>query len=363
MARHCNYLYGVAPADGAKDFGPIGLDGGDVRTVSDGGIGILASHADRIPFAEAAPEKTLQCLAQHQRVLERVMLDSPVIPLKFGTYAEDDAQILEILHGGRNEFAGALEKYADQVEVDLAASWADLKSVLAEIATDEAVISAKAQIGDQAQATTTQRIRVGQLVKELLDHKNKAIAEGALVTLRSKWRNIVVNPATDDSAILNAAVLIDRAEEAEFDRTLEQLDRYHDGRINFRCVGPLPPYSFAVAEVKTVQRNRLDAARRALELGQSASLAEIKAAHRRLLQEVHPDRNRAIGAAGRLQDISAAYELLKEYALNFKHAFHDDRDAAVIVTVRSLEDLRAAAITPGARRQSRRQDCVGVEAA
>ena len=363
MVTNCNYLYGVVPAEAANSFGPIGLDGGDVRTVSDGGIGIVASNAIRIPFAEAAPEKTLQCLAQHQRVLERVMLDSPVIPLKFGTYADDDGQVLEILRAGRNEFAGALEKYADKVEVDLAAFWGDLKSVLAEIAGDEAVISAKARIGNQTQATMAQRIRVGQLVKEMLDQKNKAIAERLLVALRAKWQNIVVNPAMDDSAVLNTAVLIDRAEEAEFDQILEQLDRRYDGRINFRRVGPLPPYSFATAEVKTVQASRLDAARRALGLGESVSLAEIKGAYRRLLQELHPDRNTDPRAADSLKDISAAYALLEEYALNFRHTFNGNQDAPVIVTVRSLEDLRAAAVASRRPDQSRRRDCVGVEAA
>jgi hypothetical protein len=363
MAMNCNYLYGVVPSDGAKDFGPIGLDGRHVRTVSDGGIGIVASSAARISFAEVPPEKTLQYLAQHQRVLERVMLSSPVIPLKFGTYADDEGQILEIIRAGRNEFAGALEKYADKVEVDLAAFWGDLKSVLAEIAGDQAVISAKAQIGNPDQASTAQRVRLGQLVKELLDRKNRAIAERLVVTLRNKWQDIVVNPARDDSAVLNAAVLIDRAEEADFDRVLEQLDLCYDGQINFRRVGPLPPYSFATAEVKTIQASRVDAARQALGLGESASLVEIKGAYRRLLQQLHPDRNTDPQAADSLKDISAAYELLEEYAMNFKHAFNGEHDTPVIVTVRSLEDLRAATITSRGRDQSRRREFVGIEAA
>jgi hypothetical protein len=363
MTTNSSYLYGVVPAEAEKDFGPIGLDGGNVRTVRDGGIGIVTSESGRIRFAEVAPERTLQCLAQHQRVLERVALSSPVIPLKFGTYADDEGQILAILRSGRSEFAGALEKYADKVEMDLSASWTDMKSVLAEIASEEVVILAKARIGDQSRATTAQRVGVGQLVKELLDQKNKAVAERLLVALRGKWQNIVVNPARDDSAFLNAAVLINRAEEGEFDRVLEQLDRRHAGEINFRSVGPLPPYSFATAEVKTVQAQGLDAARRTLGLGESASLAAIKGAHRRLLQELHPDRNSDPYAADRLRDVSAAYGLLEEYALNFKHTFDGGHDASVTVTIRSLEDLRVAAVAIRGRDPSRLRDCVGAKAA
>jgi len=363
MATNSSYLYGVVPAEAAGDFGPIGLDGGAVRTISDGGIGIVASHASPIPFAQAAPERTLQCLAQHQRVLEAVMRGSPVIPLKFGTYADDERGVLGILRAGQSEFAAALARYADKVEVDLAAVWGDLTGVLAEIAGDETVIAAKARVGDQGPATTAQCIRLGQLVKELLDRRNKAVADGLLAALRARWQNIVVNPARDDAAVLNAAVLIGRAEEAAFDQALEQLDRRHGGRINFRRVGPLPPYSFATAEVKTVQSGGLDAARRRLGLGDAASLAEAKIAYRRLLQGLHPDRNADPGASDRLQEVSAAYELLEEYALNFRHTFAGDRDAPVIVTVRSLEDLRAAARAPKRYEASPRPECVGTEAA
>jgi DnaJ-domain-containing protein 1 len=366
MATNCNYLYGVVPAEVSKNFGPIGLDSGNVRTVSDGGIGIVISTAAPVAFSEIPPEKTLQYLAQHQRVLERVMLDCTVVPVKFGTFCEitqNDAEVVRILRSGAKEFADALESYAGKVEFDVAVSWADLKSVLAEIARDETVVSMKARIANHAEATVEQRIRLGQLVKELLDQKSKAAADRLVVSLRTKWRNIVVNPTRDDSAVLNAAVLIDRADQAEFDQVLEQLNRSYDDRLKFRRVGPLPPYSFATAEVKTVQASRLDAARRALRVGESASLAEIKGAYRRLLQEVHPDRNTDPRAADSLKDISAAYELLEEYALNFKHTFNGEHDAPVIVTVRSLEDLRATAITSRPRDQSRRRECVGTEAA
>jgi DnaJ-domain-containing protein 1 len=366
MASNCNYLYGVVPAEGAKDFGPIGLNGEEVRTVSDGGLGIVASKASRIPLSEIPPEKTLQYLAQHQRVLERVMLDCTVVPVKFGTFCEEaqnDAEVVRILRSGRREFAAALESYAGKVEFDVAVSWADLKSVLAEIARDETVVSMKAQIANHPEVTTEQCVRLGRLVKELLDQKNKAITDRLVVSLRTKWRNIVVNPTRDDSAVLNAAVLIDRAEEAEFDRILEQLNRSYDDRLKFRRVGPLPPYSFATAEVKTVQASRLDAARRLLGLDESASLAEIKVAYRRLLQEVHPDRNTETRAADRLKDISAAYELLEEYALNVRHTFNAAQDGPVIVTVRSLDDLRAGLRVSTGCDQSRRRDCVGFAAA
>ncbi|MCY2931183.1 MAG: GvpL/GvpF family gas vesicle protein [Planctomycetota bacterium] len=340
MTTHCNYLYGVIPAERAGHFGPIGLDGGEVRTVTDGELGILVSPAAWTDFATVPPEQTLLCLAQHQRVLERVMADSPLLPLKFGTYADDDAQTLAMLGAGRREFAAALDTYADKVEVDLAATWADLPVVLAEFSQDKTVVAMKAQFTQGRPPTTEQRVRLGQAVKRLLDDRRSQVADKLAAALRSHWPHLVVNPVRDDSLILNAALLIPRGEQDKLDEVVAQLDRDHMGHVNFRCVGPLPPYSFATAEVRTISPARLDAARQSLGLGASASLLEIKAAHRQLLQVLHPDRNSDPRAPELTHEITVAYESLEEFALNVRHTFAADGPCPVIVKVRSVEDLR-----------------------
>jgi len=292
-------------------------------------------------FSQLPTQQVLQCLAEHQRVLERVLADSTVVPVKFGTVVENDQQISNILETGRKEFTNALERYTGKVELDLAASWVDLHAILTEIADDEAVIAMKARIASQAEPTMEQRIKLGQLVKQLLDKKSENIARRLVVALRAKWPDIIVNPTRDDSVILNAAVLIRPSEEAEFDQIIEQLNRSYGGRLNFRCVGPLPPYSFATAEVKTTSAADVDAARKVLELGESASLAEIKGAHRRLLRQYHPDKNPEPEAAEKVKEVSAAYELLEQYALNVKHTFDGAANTgASVVKIRSLAELR-----------------------
>jgi hypothetical protein len=220
----------------------------------------------------------------------------------------------------------------------------------------------KAQIGDHGEASVEQRVRLGQLVKSLLDERRDHTASELVASLRADWPHVIVNPVKDDSTILNAAVLTGRDEQAALERAIHELDRRYADRINFRCVGPLPPYSFATAEVKTIESSRLDAAGRLLELGETASLAEIKGAYRRLLQEVHPDRNAEAGAADRLKEISAAYELLEEYALNFKHRLAGAQDCPVIVRIRSVDDLRAGTSVSAWHAQPRPRECVGVEA-
>jgi hypothetical protein len=361
MSRQCSYLYGIVPADAAKDFGAIGMDGGDVRAVPCGAIAMVTSPAERVDFAQLSPEKTLRHLAEHQRVLERVMADSTVIPLKFGTFADDDRQVLGVLESGQAEFADALGKYAGKIELDLIATWADLHAVLSEIAADQAVVSMRAEITAGDEPTIDQRVRLGQLTKRLLDERRERIAAELLDALRARWPDVITNPTKDDSMILNAAVLVGWDEEPRFDEFIDQLDRGYGNRLDFRCVGPLPPYSFATAEVKPVDTGKLEAARRVLGLGESARLAEIKAAYRRRLQELHPDRNPDADAAERMKELVAAHEFLMEYTLNCKHRPRPGGGRPVIVKVMSLPELRErAAVSKGAPERRERLEPLGV---
>lgn len=350
MSRERSYLYGVIAADGPKSFGPIGVGGAEVRAVAEDGIALVAGPGGGVDFSRLDVEKALQYLAEHQRVLEQVLAEASVIPVKFGTVASDDAEIAGILRSGKPELTSALARLDGKVEMDVAALWRDLQAVLAEIANEGAVVAMKAEIGAEGQATMAQGVRMGKLVKKLLDQKREDIAARLVVALRARWQGIIVNPTQDDSMILGAAVLIDRGEESQFDQTIGQLNCAYDNQLNFRCVGPLPPYSFATVEVRTVDAEALDAARRTLELGESPSLDEIKAAYRRLLREYHPDRNPDPGAGERVKEISAAYGLLEKCASNCGPASEPAGGrGATFVRIRSLPELRAEFGTPASR--------------
>jgi hypothetical protein len=360
MSNQSSYLYGVASADAPKDFGPIGLDDATVRTICEGGMGIVASPASLTDFSQVSPEKTLQSLARHQRVLERVMQDSPVIPLKFGTYAQSNEQALDILRRGRSELAAALDEFGGKVEMDLAASWTDLQAVLGELATEEAIRTARAALAGQT-VSLDQRLQVGRLVKKMLDERRESVASRLSAALRAVCAKVCINPPKDDSTVLSAAVLIGRQEQQRLEGVLDQLDHANQGRLRIRCIGPLPPYSFAMAEVRAVEGGMLEESRRVLNLPESASLVEIKSAYRRLLRDLHPDRNTDPAAASLLQNVSAAYQVLEEHAMNFRHVLGGTAGGGVIVRIRSLEDLRTPATSkPAERRETAGPVKVGI---
>ncbi|MBU0512807.1 MAG: J domain-containing protein [Chloroflexi bacterium] len=101
------------------------------------------------------------------------------------------------------------------------------------------------------------------------------------------------------------------------DERLDLLDEEFEGRLHFRCVGPLSPFSFATVEVQIPAFEDVDKARRHLELGETTTASEIKRAYRRMAGQYHPDHNPDDPEAeARMTEITKAYQLLTAYAEN-----------------------------------------------
>jgi hypothetical protein len=115
--------------------------------------------------------------------------------------------------------------------------------------------------------------------------------------------------------VTNVALLVDQEGRGALDRRLEVLDEEFAGRLHFRCVGPLPPYSFATVEVQVPFFEAVDEARRRLGLGETAPPGEIKRAYHRLAGRLHPDHNpKDPEAEAHMAELTQAYQLLTAYA-------------------------------------------------
>jgi len=103
-------------------------------------------------------------------------------------------------------------------------------------------------------------------VKALLDQKREALQSVIMPPLLDMAEKHVIHPLMDDSMIMNAAFLVKKEDAARLEGVVAGLDRHFEDRINFRIIGPLPPYSFRTFEVKTVDYEQLDPARKLLQL-------------------------------------------------------------------------------------------------
>jgi hypothetical protein len=310
------YVYAIIPAVQRQRFDVAGLWGDDpqVRTICGKGIAAVVGASPPIDFRALSREEAVRYLLAHQRVVEAVMRITPALPVKFGTTLPDEAVVARLLERGAPVLAARLAELSQQIQVELIVTWG-VEEALREVAAEEAVARLKSEIVAQGSAATNDsRIALGRLVKESIDCKRESYRRRILAVLRPIGTDLAENALMDDCMVANLALLLPVGASEVLDQRLAQLDAEFDERLNFRCVGPLPPYSFATVEVNLPSFEAIDQARRSLDLGDSANLADIKAAYRKLIQQFHPDHGAMPSGDGVSARLTDAYKTLTSYA-------------------------------------------------
>ncbi len=318
MTNDAKYIYGVIQNGGRTAFGPLGIGGraDEVYVVFYHDLAAVVSDCPAIDYnAVKDKKKIVRDLAAHQRVTEEVMRHSSILPMKFGTMVKDEKSVGSVLRQGYFNLKEAQAAFQDKVEVEVVVTW-DLASVVREIGNEEPIAKLKAKVeGKPGLRGLNDRIKLGKMVYESLGRRREDRQRETLEVLANCSIDTQNNALMDDSFVMNAAFLIDKERQDEFDKRLEELDRRVGGALNFRRIGPLPPYSFATIEVRPMTHEEVKRARELLGLGEKATLREIKKAYYGLAQECHPDAQPKSDGEERFTQIAQAYKLLRSYCL------------------------------------------------
>jgi hypothetical protein len=339
------YLYCILDGEAAKRAAPASgvIDGCPVELLSRGDLSLALSPVESFEL-DVASETLLRRLAAHQRVIEHFLEAGTVLPVKFGSVLPCTDEAAGMLEQSQRELSEALGRFANTIELDLVVTWADLKEVFGELAAQPEIEKLRADALCLEPARRQEAVvQVGQRVKELLDEKVGKLAGSLLDALAPHARDTGENELRDDSMLLNAAFLLERGDQGRFMETVETLSAHYEGELDFRVVGPLPPYSFATIRVRRPDATALLGALDLLELPPVASLQQVRTAHRRLGRALHPDQNPGCAEARqRFEAVNRAYALLEEHFLHLPHRF-DDQSSGLTPSaeVKRVSELRA----------------------
>ncbi len=311
------YVYAVIPSgeQGIFDVGGVGDNHDEVYSIPNRNVAAIVSASPLADYRGLKREQAVRYLVAHQRVVETVMHDFSVLPVKFGTVLPDETWVHRLLAQGETLFRTTLEQIADRVQMEVVVLW-NLQKVFQEIGQEAHIAQLKQEIaGRPAEETLVERVAVGQMAQAALEQRRAALRACVVYPLRELALDLVLNPSMDDSMVANVALLLDQAGQEALDRQLDILDQEFEGRLLFRRVGPLPPYSFATVEIQVPCFEAVDAARRLLGLGEMATTGEIKQAYHRLAGQLHPDHNRQDPEAeAHMTGLTQAYQLLASCA-------------------------------------------------
>jgi hypothetical protein len=244
------YVYGIARS-GLETVGLRGLDGRPVDAVVQDGIAALVS--------DAGPHEvrtTRDRLLAHARVLEELVVDHTVLPMRFGVVAPSEAALRHgVLMPRRKLFAKLLDRLEGSVEIDVRVFYEEAAILREIVRSTPAVRRLQMSIGNRpAEATYYDRIELGQLVADAIT--KQAQRDGPRIGGVLKRLAIDSRPRdhSHERMVLNGAFLVKRADVTRFERTAESLES--QGRFTVRVVGPMPPYSFVDLEVDPARKGR-----------------------------------------------------------------------------------------------------------
>lgn len=334
------YIYGVILDHQQKKFNLRDkTEWGEVYTISYLDVSCVAGDYQKASFDFRDREEAAEQLIRHQTVIENVMKDYTIIPFKFGSILDNSHEVKKVLEKGYHEFKKGLQEMDKKIELDVVAVWNDLDSIIKKIGREnEEISSFKQNIAKKSpQDSFQERVKIGSMIKDALDEKRHELQTEMVDILekRTKIYGSKKHEHMNDTMILNCAFLLDKNRESEFDQALHGLNERYNGRINFRCVGPLPPYSFSTYEVKEVNFRAIDKARNLLGLGEEVDESDIKGAYRKLIQGKHPDKCSSSMEAQRLFDeIQKAHKLLLNYCRSGKKSLKkEDVEGDYIISI------------------------------
>jgi len=249
MTKEGKYVYCIIGGDEGRNFGPIGIGkrGDIVSTIGFNDISAVISSSPVTKYV-IDPENLLA----HEKVIEEVMKDYTVLPLRFCTIANGAEEIRTFLRRRYGEFKGMLRDLDNKVEMGLKARWTDMKGIFDDIAQeDPGVKEGKKRAEDRAAGTSSEKkIALGKAVKAALE-KKKGVQEEKIL---SKFKRVALdtrkNDLVGDNMFLNAVFLIDRTREKHFDFLVQELADSYKDKADFKVVGPAPPFNFVNIEMK-----------------------------------------------------------------------------------------------------------------
>src|SRR3954451_4776674 len=247
VAEGGKYVYCIVRDDRSRDFCAIGIGGGQrVFTVAFQDLAAVVSDTPIVIY-----DPTRENVLAHEFVNETVMKEHTVIPMSFGTVFRSEDDVTELLRSTYQAFSDVLEKMQDKIEFGLKVLW-DREKVIANLEREnDEIRRLKDEISRHtASSTYFARMQLGRLIDSALEE----IGQRYVNDIHDQIKPVAVasrsNKPIGDRMILNAAFLVDRAQEQAFDERVKETSGKYEELLTFKYSGPWPPYNFVNIKLK-----------------------------------------------------------------------------------------------------------------
>ncbi|MEI6141338.1 MAG: GvpL/GvpF family gas vesicle protein [Mariniphaga sp.] len=247
------YLYCIIRNSRAIDFGPMGIGNRAdmVYTINFKDISMVVSKSGSMRY-----EARRVNLTAHQLVLEEVMKQFSILPIRFSTISGsyDESKILTILEKEYDKFSDLLDKMNGKKELGLKVMAIEepIFKYILEKYDDIRLLKEKLAKLDPDKAHY-QLMKIGEMVEKALVKENSSFSDNIISMLTPLSEEVKINDKFGERMILNAAFLIKDENESEFDKAILAFDSQYGNLLSFKYVGSLPPYNFVNLVINTLE--------------------------------------------------------------------------------------------------------------
>lgn len=234
------YLYGITDAVEFPSLGNIGINGATVYPVAQGPISALVSD---ITEKRIRPER--KNLVAHHAVVKRVMEQTTVLPVAFGTIADDRKSLLDILKENGNAFLEQLDRVRGKVEMGLRVTW-DVPNIFEYFVKQHPELAELRDtvLGKQRGPSQEDKLELGRLFDRLLAQDREQHAEAVMDVLAPHCADIKENQPREEREVMHLACLVERNAKKGFEDGVFEAAQLFDNSYAFDFNGPWAPHHF-----------------------------------------------------------------------------------------------------------------------
>ncbi|MFA4880496.1 MAG: GvpL/GvpF family gas vesicle protein [Candidatus Doudnabacteria bacterium] len=326
MTGEGKYIYSIIRESKEKSFGTTGINNQEVSLLHCKDIAAVVSPMPIINFDRLDKKELTRHVAAHQRVNEEVMSakggsasggkDYDVVPMKFGIIAPSPEEVLRILEKAYLQFKIALKNIAGKTEFAVQVRW-DPKKLLEELAnTNPEIRKLKQKVALKGSILgMPMKLKLGKLIQKEAEIQRRTFIDDIHASLRNLSLDSTSNKLTDEEMIANLSFLIEKVKESELDKKMQELGKKYEGKLRFKYIGPMPPYSFVKINLSLGNFELVNRARKLLGLVEEATLDEIKKTYYALAHQYHPDKHQTEPekVQNQIKKIIQAHSILENY--------------------------------------------------
>ena len=244
------YLYALAQSADSRTYNICGIDEQAVYAISHGAVAAVVSDCRR---QKIRPERAH--LIAHKEVLKQLMVESTVLPMAFGTIADDLKAVRRMLSRSGEALFEKLKQVEGKVEMGLRVVW-DVPNIFEYFVDNHPDLRAARDyvLGGNRVPQQAEKIELGALFDRIVNEDREAhfaTIEGVLAPVCA---DIKRSPSPRLNEVVKLSCLVERNRQKQLEDAVFSAARLFDNNYIFDFNGPWAPHAFVEMDLQLNSR-------------------------------------------------------------------------------------------------------------